>query len=623
MGLDREEQGVDALREDRRAVSRAWPPVLGLLALAAAGCGSDRRVPEAAHAQPDQASEVAVSIDGGLPRVEAEDPGSPEVPTDDGSADADVASDVEDQALLDDGGPMDEDIASAIDAGDVEPTLLTDAGLEAPDADGAVWDGDASEDEEASEDGDVALDLVADGAPEESDSEDVGEDGDSGEVPDSGAVSPKSCSADWECVDGDPCTYDYCYKAGVCHNIVAPESCDDGDPCTNSDHCKDDVCLPGWPTNCNDLNPCTADSCNSATGACVNSPVDPTACDDDNLCTSGDTCQAGTCIGKALECDDADPCTQDHCYNKEGDDWYSGATLCTHVLALGCIPSPCGECPEDLGFTCVDQGGKSICLNVATDQIYVPAGVFWIGCNPDKMLVSECEVNEGPQTKMYVPAFAIDRLERTAGQAKAEADAFQGGMLWDYLEPTLDYPGHTLIDHPELPMNYVAPPWFGWICENGMDHCSEAQWEKAAIGGCLVHGCAEDEEPCCRSATPAYPWGDELDWTLLGGTGPYLGGKHLQGASPYGVLDMMGNMEEYTSEIGWGGYSGLNVPPKDTPSPTTQAYYTQWSYAKVWSGAIVRGPNGVTWDGWPHASTRRVDGNPASDLGFRCCKELP
>ncbi|PIE19304.1 MAG: hypothetical protein CSA66_02510, partial [Proteobacteria bacterium] len=46
------------------------------------------------------------------------------------------------------------------------------------------------------------------------------------------------------------------------------KACDDLDLCTNNDACSGGVCVAGLPTVCDDGDPCTADTCDSTTGAC-------------------------------------------------------------------------------------------------------------------------------------------------------------------------------------------------------------------------------------------------------------------------------------------------------------------------------------------------------------------
>ena len=158
-------------------------------------------------------------------------------------------------------------------------------------------------------------------------------------------VAPRElCASDADCDDRNPCTTDTCNTAtGQCHSDPVPDGlpCDDANSCTIGNTCMSGVC--GRPVDCGDFNPCTTDTCDPATGRCLNTPVicddanvcttdlcNPdtgtclflpmagAVCDDGDLCTSGDTCvqQPGTsivaCQGTA-KCDDGDACTGDLC----------------------------------------------------------------------------------------------------------------------------------------------------------------------------------------------------------------------------------------------------------------------------------------------------------------------
>ncbi len=153
------------------------------------------------------------------------------------------------------------------------------------------------------------------------------------------------------CDDGNPCTDDSCDPASGCTHSPNTAACDDGNACTIGDACAAGLCVSGASLSCDDANPCTDDSCapatgcahaavvcagdtchtagtcNPATGQCVN-PAKPqgTACDDNNVCTTGETCDAGgVCTGgAAVDCDDADACTADSCDAVHG---------CAHALA--------------------------------------------------------------------------------------------------------------------------------------------------------------------------------------------------------------------------------------------------------------------------------------------------
>ncbi len=122
------------------------------------------------------------------------------------------------------------------------------------------------------------------------------------------------------CDDINPCTSDTCdAKQGGClHKALNAVSCDDGSACTSDDGCVEGTCL-GTAASCNDNEVCTKDACDPLSG-CVFLPVGATVCDDDDPCTLGDTCKTGACVGGQgkLTCDDGNPCTFDTCKAKLG-----------------------------------------------------------------------------------------------------------------------------------------------------------------------------------------------------------------------------------------------------------------------------------------------------------------
>ena len=115
--------------------------------------------------------------------------------------------------------------------------------------------------------------------------------------------------------DGNPCTADTCSATGG----VAHTNLPDDTVCGTDQSCKSGVCTTNTPAcagkDCNDNNPCTADSCTPATGACVNTAVPAgTECKDANVCNGTETCQGTTCSpGTTLPVDDSNPCTADAC----------------------------------------------------------------------------------------------------------------------------------------------------------------------------------------------------------------------------------------------------------------------------------------------------------------------
>lgn len=127
------------------------------------------------------------------------------------------------------------------------------------------------------------------------------------------------------CDDGNVCTTNSCAPATGCvyTNVTNGTTCNDGNACTMNDVCTNGIC-GGTGVNCNDMNPCTTDTCNPMTMACMNTPVmNGTACNDGSACTVNDSCTQGVCGGQAVNCNDGNACTADSC-----------------LPAMGCVNAP-------------------------------------------------------------------------------------------------------------------------------------------------------------------------------------------------------------------------------------------------------------------------------------------
>lgn len=138
------------------------------------------------------------------------------------------------------------------------------------------------------------------------------------------------------CDDQNECTLDYCDpQTGECRFDPQGKPCDDGSLCTTSDLCINGICT-GFPVDCNDLNPCTSDSCNEESG-CHHDPLDGAFCDDMDVCSTSSICKGDKCVAVTiLDCDDHDPCTLDSCDHIDG---------CYHVPVSGEIQPIDGDTP--------------------------------------------------------------------------------------------------------------------------------------------------------------------------------------------------------------------------------------------------------------------------------------
>lgn len=128
---------------------------------------------------------------------------------------------------------------------------------------------------------------------------------------DSRGARPGACGGDHDCEDGNLCTVDRCVKRpgrpmAVCAHEprAAGTACDDHDLCTTGDACDGQgSCVPSGVVTCDPAAACrTAGTCDPRTGACSYAiACDGAACSDGDDCTGGDTCQAGTCEGEPLD----------------------------------------------------------------------------------------------------------------------------------------------------------------------------------------------------------------------------------------------------------------------------------------------------------------------------------
>ena len=187
------------------------------------------------------------------------------------------------------------------------------------------------------------------------------------------------------CDDSIPCTVDTCEPGSEpgqasCQHVVDNDLCFNAashDPCapricdTSSGGCRsiiDPVLCPGCESDagCENDNPCVNVSCHACSGSscppgfpgrCEASPLDSASCSDGNLCTQGDTCQAGICTaGPAKACDDGITCTMPSCSPETG--------ACTFT-AKDSLCDDGEECTEDI--CSVELGGCSVNLGDACD----------------------------------------------------------------------------------------------------------------------------------------------------------------------------------------------------------------------------------------------------------------
>jgi formylglycine-generating enzyme required for sulfatase activity len=236
-------------------------------------------------------------------------------------------------------------------------------------------------------------------------------------------------------------------------------------------------------------------------------------------------------------------------------------------------------------------------------MVEVPAGQFVMGIDPTTAARRYAEwwtyntqqttfppdySGAIPRLTVSLPAFAIDKLQVTNADYRrcvaAGVCSLPGGRQFGVPQGYFDVA--TYADYPANVLWQQAATYCQWA---GGRLPTEAEWEKAARG--------MDER--------RWPWGNTWDESRVAMQVEPVG-SHPTGASPYGVLDMIGDLPEWTQDT-YHLYPG-NVEKPDAP-PTESRM--------VRGGTLAAGLHGADAD----TSLRMTyDNLKAFAAGFRCVK---
>ena len=179
-----------------------------------------------------------------------------------------------------------------------------------------------------------------------------------------------SCTVDADCnPTSNQCTKGVCGSANnKCNcNVPLPNgtACNDNNACTSGETCQNGTC--GHPTStvtCTALDQChVAGTCDPMSGVCSNpNKANGTACNDNNACTTNDTCSNGACVGgPPPNCDDHNVCTTDSCKPASGCAHMNNTLPCDDANACT-FPDTCsgGQCTGVTTAACKVTGGGFI-----------------------------------------------------------------------------------------------------------------------------------------------------------------------------------------------------------------------------------------------------------------------
>jgi len=225
-------------------------------------------------------------------------------------------------------------------------------------------------------------------------------------------------------------------------------------------------------------------------------------------------------------------------------------------------------------------------------QVAVPAGPFIMGTNkPDS------DEQDRPQHTARTGAFMIDKFPVTNAQyAMFVADTAHKS------------PSHWKTG--VIPRGFETNPVVMVTWQDASDYCtwagkrlpSEAEWEKAARG----------------TDGRRWPWGNRMDPKLLNTyntrgttTSVFL---HIKGASPYGAVDMAGNVSEWTADD-FTPYKGSHAP--------TAMFMVDQSGSSYGAAEHYKPLRGGSWKSDPFSTSTyhrsyALYGDASNYVGFRC-----
>ncbi|HLG23188.1 MAG TPA: SUMF1/EgtB/PvdO family nonheme iron enzyme, partial [Candidatus Manganitrophaceae bacterium] len=229
-----------------------------------------------------------------------------------------------------------------------------------------------------------------------------------------------------------------------------------------------------------------------------------------------------------------------------------------------------------------NDGSAATATTAPPGMVLIPAGPFWMGLDklpPDTPWGQE---DAKPRRRVILPSFYIDRHEVTYGD-------------YQKYDPKLEIPGRT------APFPVTDVNWFeadSYCRSIGKRLPTEAEWEKAARG----------------ADGRVYPWGNAFDPKKTNvGSSPAPVGRHPEDRSPYGVMDMAGNVSEWTE-------SWYQPYPGNTYRSTDYGIVQ-----KVVRGGSFNGARHFADEMFSQTTFRNYNRPDAfgPDTGFRCARSAP
>jgi formylglycine-generating enzyme required for sulfatase activity len=254
------------------------------------------------------------------------------------------------------------------------------------------------------------------------------------------------------------------------------------------------------------------------------------------------------------------------------------------------------------------------------EMVFVPEGPFTMGITIEQ-IVAECQKagipcrsswysNATPPHHVVLDSFWMDKTEVTnamyslcvqtgvcqppSNHASATRDSYYGNPEYD--------------NYPVIYVSWVeAQTYCGWA---GRRLPTEAEWEKTARGtNAYLYPWGNTFPSCSLANFTRYPYYQMPD--CIGDTSPV--GSYPSGASPYGALDMTGNVWEWVADVYGRDY--YSQSPEENPQGPASG-----NYRITKGGGFGNTENFINspFRGTAGPGTNSLSG--ARDVGFRCAR---
>ncbi len=280
-------------------------------------------------------------------------------------------------------------------------------------------------------------------------------------------------------------------------------------------------------------------------------------------------------------------------------------------------PTPVANNPTPSTGGVADAGTERTNSVDGMTSVYVPEGTFMRGG-----LDGVADINESPAEKVTLRGLWMDKFEVTNGmfllcvQAGACGLPHYGAQILTKSKTREQYFRNTEFN--DFPVVYVgwgdADAYCKWA---GRRLPSEAEWEYSARGS--------------FPSLNTFPWGDNQPDGSYANFNFNVGdtqriGSYPAGASPFGVLDMAGNVAEWVNDFFDSDYYSQHSLQNPTGPIARNNFFARvvrggsfgdpWQYVRVSKRSSTLGPDPSQPDG-----SEKFYGISADTIGFRCASD--